>query len=153
MNRVVWSSAGGISEWPGTRRCPRSSKNVWNRSRSSAVVIGTADSVRGVLGRLVNRIRSAARSRLDRLVGADLGPNLRDCPADQPRDVHLRDAHLPRDLRLRLPLEEPQVKDAPLPLVEDREPRREQNAVFRDLVLVLDRAEGLERVELLAVLG
>ena len=25
MNSVERSSAGGISEWPGTRRCPRSS--------------------------------------------------------------------------------------------------------------------------------
>src|SRR5207249_6207204 len=67
-------------------------------------------------------------------------------------DVHLRDADLLGDLRLRQPLEEAQVQDATFALVERPEARREHRAVLRDLVLMLLRAERLERVELLAVL-
>src|SRR5204862_3515770 len=50
------------------------------------------------------------------------------------------------------PLEEAQVEDPPLAVVERPESRRQHRAVLRDLVLVLDLAERLERVELLAVL-
>ena len=62
--------------------------------------------------------------------------------------MHLRDAHLRGDLRLGQALPEAQVDDPPLALVEDVEARREHGAVLADLVLVLELAEGLERVEL-----
>src|SRR5439155_23916578 len=84
-------------------------------------------------------------------VGRDLVPDLLERPPDQARDVHLRDADLLRDLRLRQPLEEAQVEDRPLAVVEDTEAGLEQGAVLGHLVLVLDLAESLERVELLPV--
>src|SRR5439155_670251 len=71
--------------------------------------------------------------------------------ADQPRDVHLRDPDLLRDLRLGQPLEEAQVKDRALALVEDAETRLEDGSVLGDLVLVLLGAERLERVEVAVV--
>src|SRR5947207_8776423 len=43
------------------------------------------------------------------------------------------------------------MEDLPLALVEDAESRREHGTVLRDLVLVLFRADRLERVEFLAV--
>src|SRR5262249_19280777 len=129
-------------------RCPRSSKNVWKRSRSSAVVMGTADSVRsGNSG-----AAAAPGGRLDRLVGADLVADLRRRTPGQARDAQLREPQLPRALRTRLPLEEPQVEDLALPRVEGTEAGGEHDAVFRHLVLVLDLAERLERIELLALL-
>src|SRR5581483_667041 len=84
-------------------------------------------------------------------VRGDLVPDLLESPPDEPRDVHLRDADLLRDLRLRQPFEEAEVQDGPLALVEHAKPGLEQRAVFGDLVLVLELAEGLERVELLPV--
>src|SRR5215217_1811193 len=97
------------------------------------------------------RLRAAAGARL-LFFDRDLGPDLLERAPDQARDVHLRDPDLLRDLRLRQALEEAQVEDPPLALVERAEPRREHGAVLRDLVLVLEVAERLERVELLAVL-
>src|SRR6266480_7740978 len=76
-----------------------------------------------------------------RLIDRDLRADLLQRAADEPRDVHLRDADLLRDLGLRQPLEEPQVEDLPLALVEDPEARREDGEVLRDLVLVLLGAE------------
>src|SRR5262249_15066163 len=85
-------------------------------------------------------------------LGGDFLADLLQRPANEPRDVHLRDADLLRDLRLRQPFEETQVEDRPLAVVEHAEAGLEQRAVLRDLVLVLDLAERLERIELLAVL-
>src|SRR5581483_3910405 len=84
-------------------------------------------------------------------VGGDLLPDLLERPPDEPRDVHLGDADLLRDLRLRQPVKEAEVQDVALALVEHAEPGLEQRAVFGDLVLVFELAEGLERVELLPV--
>src|SRR5579884_1032147 len=72
------------------------------------------------------RARPGLRSAVGvELVGGDLLADLLERPADQPRDVHLRDAHLLRDLRLRQPFEEAQVQDLPLAVVEHLEPGRE----------------------------
>src|SRR5262249_28790854 len=67
--------------------------------------------------------------------------------ANQPRDVHLRDADLRRDLRLRQPLEEAEVQDPPLPVVEHAKARLEHGAVLGHFVHVLLAADRLERVE------
>jgi hypothetical protein len=67
--------------------------------------------------------------------------------------VHLRDTDLLRDLRLRQPFEEAQVKDAPLAVVEDAEAGLEHRAVLRDLVLVLLGADRLERIEIAVVVA
>src|SRR5947207_7229817 len=69
--------------------------------------------------------------RLDR----DLLADLLQRAADQPGDVHLRNADLLRDLRLGQAFEEAQVKDHALAVVEDAEPGREDGAVLGDLVL------------------
>src|SRR5581483_3939033 len=95
--------------------------------------------------------RSTRAVRIE-LVRGDLVADLLERPADQARDVHLRDADLLCDLRLREPFEEPKVQDLALALVEDLEARREHRAILGDLVLVLDLSERLERIELLAVL-
>src|SRR5207247_2544289 len=105
------------------------------------------------VGPLVVDALSAVRcSRFHLFFGGDLLPNLLQGAANEPRDVHLRDADLLRNLRLREPFEEAQVQDLPLPVVEDAEPRRQHSAVLRDVVLVLFGADRLERVELFAVL-
>src|SRR6476659_7291408 len=90
--------------------------------------------------------------RLDVLFGRDLLADLFERAADQPRDVHLRDSDLLRDLRLRQPFEETQMEDLALALVKDAKPRREHGAILRDVVLVLLRPDRLERIELLSVL-
>src|SRR3954470_12758083 len=95
---------------------------------------------------------SATRPGAGLLVRGDLVPDLLERAADQPRHVHLRDPDLLRDLRLGQPLEEPQVQDHALALVEHLEPRRQHRAILGHLVLVLDLAERLERIELLTVL-
>src|SRR6266536_1146755 len=97
--------------------------------------------------------RSARRALGGKLLlGRDLVADLLQRAPDQPRHVHLRDADLLRNLRLRQPLEEAQVEDLALALVEHAEAGREHGAVLRDLVLMLVAADRLERVELLAVL-
>src|ERR1044072_2184091 len=85
------------------------------------------------------------------LLGRDLLADLLERAADQPRHVHLRDADLLGDLRLRQPLEEAQVENPPLALVEDTETGLEHGPILGDLVLVLLGAERLERVELTVV--
>src|SRR5205814_6240227 len=95
--------------------------------------------------------RSRATRRALLFLARDLLADLLERAADQPRDVHLRDPDLLRDLRLRQPLEEAQVQDCALALVEDAKTRGEDGAVFRDLVFVLLRAERLERVEVAVV--
>src|SRR5687767_7305971 len=100
----------------------------------------TGVSLRGSAG-------GALRGRLP-LVVRDLLADLLERPADQPRDVHLRDPDLLSDLALRQPVEEAQVKDSPLALVERAEARREHGAVLGDRVLVLLRPERLEGIEL-----
>src|SRR5436190_2091956 len=102
--------------------------------------------------------KEGAHARLTRfrfllLFGGDLLADLLERPADQARDVHLRDPDLLRDLRLREPLEEAQVQDLPLPVVEDAETGREHGPILRDLVLVLLRPDRLERVELAVLVG
>src|SRR5438046_2780268 len=83
------------------------------------------------------------------LLARDFLADLLQRAPDQPRDVHLRDADLLGDLRLRQAVEEPQAEDRPLALVEDAEPGCEDGAVLRDLVLVLLDADRLERVDVL----
>src|SRR5690348_14376163 len=89
---------------------------------------------------------SACRSFFIR---GDLVPDLLERAPDEPRNVHLRDADLLRDLRLREPVEEAELEDLPLALVEDAEARREHRAILRHLVLVLLAPDRLERVEIL----
>src|SRR5690349_5339563 len=89
--------------------------------------------------------------RLVEPLGGDLVANLLQRPADQPRHVHLRDPDLLRDLRLREPVEEPQVQDLPFAVVEHPEPRLEHGAILRQLVLVLLDADRLHGVDLLVV--
>src|SRR5439155_12562577 len=92
------------------------------------------------------RHRLAGRRAL--LLGCDLLADLLERAPDQPGDVHLRDPDLLRDLRLGQAFEEPQVENLPLAVVENAEARREHRPVLGDLVLVLLRADRLERVEL-----
>src|SRR5206468_1896140 len=134
------------SDADGRRRCPFSSKNERNPSRSSADVrIATVYEA----GAPVSRVRrggsalGGAPVRVD-LLGGDLVADLLERAPDQPRDVHLRDPDLLSDLRLRQALEEAQVQDPALALVECAEPRREHGTVLRNLVLVLDLAQRLE---------
>src|SRR5262249_31118163 len=94
----------------------------------------------------------AVRSALWFFISRNFLADLLQGSSDETRDVHLRDADLLRDLRLRQPFEEAQVEDRPLAVVEHAKAGLEQRAVLRDLVLVLDLAERLERIELLAVL-
>src|SRR5688500_16710594 len=70
-------------------------------------------------------------------LSGDLLADLLERAPDQTRDVHLRDPHLLRDLRLRQALEEPQMEDLPLALVEHLKSRREHRAILGHLVLVL----------------
>src|SRR5207302_6740852 len=87
--------------------------------------------------------------RADLFFCGDLGTDLLERAPDQTRHVHLRDADLLRDLRLRQSVEEAQLEDLPLALVERLETRREDRAVLRHLVLMLLGADRLERVEIL----
>src|SRR4051812_34803992 len=103
--------------------------------------------------RTTRRRRSPSRGlALRLLLGGDLLADLLERAANQPRDVHLRDAHLLGDLRLRQPFEEAQMQDLSLALVEHTEARREHGTVLRHVVLVLLGPDRFERVELLAVL-
>src|SRR5205823_13707853 len=96
---------------------------------------------------------SARRAlRRDFLVRGDLLADLLQRAPDQPRDVHLRDADLLCDLRLRETFEEAQMQDPPLALVEHPEAGSQHRAVLRHLVLVLVAPDRLERIELLPVL-
>src|ERR687891_352117 len=134
MKSVEGSSGGGISGQDGNRRWSRSSKKDRKPSRSSADV--RMQSILGGRGRLSG---SAA--------GGDLLAHLLERAPDEARDVHLRDPDLLGDLRLREAFPEAQVDDAPLALVQRPEARREDGAVLAHLVLVLQRPERLERVE------
>src|SRR6266581_3086414 len=123
------------------------------RSRSRRARSAGDPRSRTARGRTPSRRCSSTRGlRLHVLLRRDLLADLLKRAANQARHVHLRDADLLCDLRLRQALEEPEVEDLPLALVEDAESRREHGAILRDLVLVLFRADRLERVELLAVL-
>src|SRR3954468_9370816 len=143
VSSVERSSARGISEAEGRRRWPFSSKNERYPSRSSAVV------------RMPSIVRpsAAGAAGLRLLLDRDLGADLLERAADQPRHVHLRDADLLGDLGLRQALEEAKVQDRPLALVEHAEAGREHGAILGDLVLVLDLAERLERIELAVLVG
>ena len=85
------------------------------------------------------------------LLGVDLLTDLLQRAPDQPRYVHLGDPDLLGDLRLRQSLEEAQVENHALPFIENAEPWREHRAVLRHVVLVLQRADRLERIELLPI--
>src|SRR5207244_5709056 len=87
------------------------------------------------------------------LFAGDLLADLLQGSPDQARDVHLRDADLLGELRLRQAVEEAQAEDRPLALVEDAEARREDSTVLRDLVLVLLDADRLERVDVIFVVA
>src|SRR5262245_52632898 len=115
---------------------------------------GDADGVQPSTARLI-KIASApsvGSSPRNLVFGGDFFSDRFERSTDKARDVHLRDADLLRDLRLRQPLEESQVENCALAVVENAEAGLEQRAVLRDLVLVLDLSERLERIELLAVL-
>src|SRR4051794_29225978 len=120
ISSVERSSARGISDADGRRRCPFASWKERKPSRISAVVRTRAS----VSARASGSARGALRGG-NLLLGGDLLANLLQRAPDQPRDVHLRDADLLRDLRLRQPLEEAQVKDPALALVEHAEARRQ----------------------------
>src|SRR5437764_8475595 len=117
VSSVERSSARGISDAEGRRRCPFDSKNDRKPSRSSAVV-----RTRPIVGAAGLAARGAAAAGLG-LVGRDLVADLLERAADEPRHVHLRDPDLLRDLRLGEALEEAQVEDLPLAVVEDAEAR------------------------------
>ena len=91
--------------------------------------------------------RRLSEAPLGLFLGHDLVAHLLERAADEARDVHLRDPDLLGDLRLGQPLEEAQVEDPALALVERAQAGRENGAVLAHLVLVLDRPERLERVE------
>src|SRR6186997_957637 len=131
ISSVERSSARGISECEGLNSWPLDSKNSRKPARSSAVVRMAA------ILRAVDFGTAARRQALGGLLGRDLLADLLQRAANQPRDVHLRDADLLGDLRLGQAFEEAQVQDLALPLVEDTETRCEDGAVLRDLVLVL----------------
>src|SRR5215213_2856594 len=99
---VERSSGGGTSGHEGKRLWPRSSKNERNPSRSSAVV--RTRPIVGAPGWRLARCFAGARGLF---VRGDLGADLLQRPPDQARHVHLRDADLRGDLRLRQPFEEP----------------------------------------------
>src|SRR2546423_14810689 len=84
----------------------------------------------------------------DVFVVGDLGADLLERAADQPRHVHLRDADLLRDLRLGQPVEEAQLQDLAFALVERAESRGENGPVLRDLALVLDRPDRFQWIEI-----
>src|SRR5262249_58739265 len=123
-------------------------------SRSSAT---TARALRSLVAHFGQRPAEAGvsvRSRVGLpqgptrlLVHGDLLSNLVERAADQPRDVHLRDADLLGDLGLRQALEKAQVEDRALAVVEYAEARLEYGAVLGDLVLVLLGAKRLEWIE------
>src|ERR687887_13510 len=112
ISSVERSSGAGISEAEGRKTWPFDSKNARKPARSSAVV-----RTRLILGSAFGGPVLDLRV----LREVDLGADLLERPADQARDVHLRDADLLCDLRLRQAFEEPQVQDAPLPFVERAE--------------------------------
>src|SRR5712691_12667854 len=91
--------------------------------------------------------------RLAVFLGGDLLTDLLERSPDEPRHMHLRDADLLGDLRLRQSFEEAQMENCALSFIEDAEPRREHCAVLRHVVLMLQRADRLERIELLAVVA
>src|SRR5690348_10708825 len=97
------------------------------------------------------RVLAAGGPRLSRFFVDDLFPDLLEGSPDQPRNVHLRDSDLLGDLRLRQSLEEAEGYELPLAFVEEAETRREVGTILRDLVLVLLRADRLQRIEILAV--
>src|SRR3954465_14945161 len=140
---VERSSARGISDAEGRKTCPWDSENARKPARNSAVV-RTGSFLRARLSGTAGRGRA--------FVGRDLVPDLLEGPTYQPRDVHLGDPHLLRDLRLGETLEEAQVQDLALALVEDAEPGREHREVLGDLVARLLGAQRLERVELAFVI-
>src|SRR5947209_5541927 len=89
-----------------------------------------------------------------RLLG--LGDRLADLlqrAPDEAGDVHLRDADLLRDLRLREAVEEAELKDHPLARIQSAEAGREHRAILGHLVLVLLGAERLERIEAVVVVS
>src|SRR6266516_1186930 len=95
----------------------------------------------------VSALGSAAGAGLGLfLLARDLLADLLQGASNEARHVHLRDADLLSDLRLRQPLEETQVQNHPLPLVEHAEPGSEHRPVLGDLVLWLLRAQRLEWV-------
>src|ERR1051325_330513 len=69
-------------------------------------------------------------ARLVLLVDRDLLAELLERAADETRDVHLRDADLLGDLRLRQAFEEAQVENRPLARLERAEARREPGGVL-----------------------
>ena len=72
----------------------------------------------------------------------------RERAPQQPRDVHLRNAELGRDLRLRQPVEEAQDDDPALPLVELLEPCADNRTVLEGLVTGLVFAKQIDQGEL-----
>src|SRR5438477_4695854 len=127
-------TAVGRNDVSRERGPPRSGGRAFSRARDAAPAGGF-----GLVGKL--------------LIRCDLLADLLERAADQPRDVHLRDPHLLRDLRLGQPLEEAQVEDHALALVECAEPGSEHGAVLGYRVLVLLGADRLERIELALLVG
>src|SRR3954452_2774095 len=82
---------------------------------------------------------SRARHRLDRVA------HRVDRAADQPRDVHLRDAHGTGDLALGEALVVAQADDLALARAEAVEAAAQQHPVLGELVALVVAADGLER--------
>src|SRR5262245_21872316 len=102
---------------------------------------------RSACARFYARLPAALGGAPRRLLGDDLVAHLLERAADEAGDVHLRDPHLLGDLGLAQPFEAAPPKNARLALVEGREPGRQDCAVLTHLILVLDRPERLEGVE------
>jgi hypothetical protein len=79
-------SSAGMSEDDGTRRCPRSSKNLRNRSRTSVDFMRTADHGRNVVGRKTTEAESLAHfpAALGQRTLAVPGPEPFEGPGERP---------------------------------------------------------------------
>src|SRR3954454_4321251 len=139
-------------DWPSPSACQKTTGTSLSEPHSCTCSIGRPYGRRPVLMHTYRKLGSGRAVGIE-LFRGDLLADLLERAPDEPRHVHLRDADLLRDLRLREPLEEAEVQDAPLALVEHLEPWRQHRAVLRHLVLVLHVAERLERIEILTVFG
>src|SRR5919198_1446357 len=134
----------------GSRLCPFDSKNERKPSRSSAEVRMRLI-LRSALAEPLSVFPTGVRPRCPLWTrssweGGGRSPAfkrptaqglLRECAETVP-------AHPQRGQTF----EEAQVKDAALPIVERAQARRQHRAVLADLVLVLELAERLQRIEL-----
>src|SRR5438270_697105 len=122
----------GVSSWTAAAVRPASIASLTCRYAASLRAIRSPWSMQG---------RSLRRNAF----GGALA-QARQRAADQPRDLHLRDADALGDLRLRQVLDEAQVQDAPVTLVEHAAQRTQHGDLLRAVqALVLDAERVAER--------